>query len=196
MEVLVELTGVTPMVMHNIRLADKTDPIVIAIAELTSKGKNKTDADNMEIMHLEFVGGLYYEESVGVYVPSWNIIRTFEQGGKVTKKGTTIIRALSATTDKVPLIYSGPRTPEELWQKPEFQWRTSVGIQRAKITRMRPLFRTWQLSFALELDEEMLNPREFVDIAARAGRSEGLNDARKLGYGRFNAEVQYDDSSL
>jgi hypothetical protein len=194
MEVLIELAGLTPLVMHNIRLADPEDAIVRAIGELTSKKKNKTDADLKEIEHLEFLGGLYYDTDIGVHVPSRSIIRCFEQAGAITRAGTSVVRAVSVLTDRFPLTYAGPGTPEELYQKTEHRFRMSVGVQRAKIMRMRPMFRTWKLDFSLELAEDILNPREFAEIVARAGRSVGLGDARKLGNGRFESAVHYDES--
>lgn len=194
MEILIELTGVTPLVMHSSRLIDSEDEIVRSIAELTGK-RNKTDEDFRAVAKLEFLGGLYYDHSVGVHVPSWNLIRTFEQAGKATRQGTDIIRAVHLTTDKIPLIYSGPKTPEELWELPEHRFRTAVGVQRNKIIRMRPIFRQWQLSFEVELETDIMNPRDFEGIVAKAGRVEGLGDARKLGNGRFTATVHYDESA-
>ena len=188
MHVLLRLTGITGMVMHNPRLADKRDPYTKAIAEITSKRK-KTDADENEIERLEWFGGLYHESEIGVYVPTYNVVRCLERAGTITREGSTIVRALAVFTDKVPLIYDGPREPEKLWEKPEYRLRRILGVQRAKVARMRPIFYRWAVEMEAELLEDVMNPENFAQVARMAGRSEGLMDARKLGYGRFESEV-------
>lgn len=191
MLVHVDITGRTGLVMHNIRLADKLDPYAKQIAEITAKRK-KTEADNADVAKLEWFGGLYHDPEVGVYVPPFNVVRCLEEAAKVTKQGKTLIRAFAFGTDKLPLVYEGPASPEALWKRPEHRWRTSVGIQgRAVITRMRPIFQQWSLAITGDLLEDVMDPGAFERIVELAGRAEGLGDARKLGYGRFTAVVSY-----
>jgi len=188
MKVIVQLKGATPLVQHNIRLADKLDDYTKQIAEITGK-KKKTEADYADVEKLEWFGGLYYDPEVGIHVPAWNVVRCFERAATITKLGTTLIRALSVATLRLPLQYEGPASPEQLWKLAEFRWRVSVGVQRNKVTRMRPIFRHWGLDLEAELLEDVLDPDDLRRIIDLAGRSEGLGDARKLGYGRFTAEV-------
>lgn len=190
MRVALTLTGVTGLVMHNIRLADPDDEYVRAIKELTAKKRNKTDADNAEIGKLEWFGGLYHDPEIGVYMPTWNVIRCMEQAAKITRQGTTLVRALAVMADRVPLEYDGPKDVASLWEKPEYRWRTMVGVQNQRVARVRPIFRRWSVKLEAELLDDVLNPDDFVRIAQRAGLAEGLGDARKLGYGRFTAEVR------
>lgn len=189
MRVELRLTGISPLVMHNIRLADKHDEITMAIAELTDKKRNRTEADDREIERLEFLGGLYHEPGIGVFVPTANVVRCLENAAKITRQGAGLVRAVAVVTDKAPLVYQGPREPLKLWEQPEFRWRTQVGVQRGKVTRVRPIFRQWGLATEVELVEELFDRRDFERIAETAGRSEGLCDARKLGYGRFVVET-------
>ena len=193
MQVLTEMIGVTPLVMHNVRLSDPFDPMTLAIQEITAKkGKNRTDSENMEIHHLEFLGGLYYDADVGVYVPSANILKCWQEAAKVTKQGRQLVRAVALLSDKMRLQHSGPAKAEDLWGKPEFRHRAMVGVQRSKVPRMRPIFRAWKLSFELELAQDIMNPQDLKTIISLAGRIEGLGDGRTLGNGRFTAEVHYD----
>ena len=55
------LTGITPLMLHNIRLADPDDPVVRQISELTAKKKSMTEADRLQVAWLKFVGGLYHD---------------------------------------------------------------------------------------------------------------------------------------
>lgn len=189
MRVALQIEGMTPLVMHNIRLADKADEYARAIKELNDK-KTKTDADYDEIARLEWFGGLYHDSEIGVYLPTWNVLRCLERGGVIIKKGTDIFRAVVVTSDRAEVKYEGPRDIKQLWDRQEFRWRTTVGVQRSKVTRMRPIFRRWSMVVEAELMEDVLNPSDFERVVELAGRTAGLGDARKLGYGRFMAEVK------
>jgi hypothetical protein len=187
-QVALELTGLTALVQHNVRLADKEDHFAKLIAELTGKRK-RTEEDNEQIAHYEFLGGLYYDQDLGVHVPTRNIVRSIEDAGKITRQGTDVIRAVLFLEDRAKLEYDGPRLPEELWALPAFRFRASVGVQRSKVTRMRPIFRRWSLCAQADILTDVLDISAFRSIVEAAGRSAGLCDARKLGYGRFTATV-------
>lgn len=189
MRIILKLDGVTGLVLHNERLADPDDLYTRAIGEITAKKTGKTDKDREEMARLEWYGGLYHEPEIGVYVPSWNVIRCLEQAGKITKKGAAVIRAVSAVTDKLPLQYEGPADLAKLYAMPEYRLRKMVGVKGGRVVRMRPIFRRWSLEFEAEFLEDVMNIGDLERIAEQAGRSEGLCNARKLGYGRFRCEV-------
>ena len=183
------LKGVTGLLMHNPRLADPSDEYTRALAEITSKGSKMTDADYAEAARIQWYGGLYHDPDMGLYVPTWNVVRCLEQAAKVTRQGTTLVRALAVLSDRVPLVTGAPRDLAQLYARPEYSSRMSVGIQRGRVMRTRPIFRSWSLVLEMELMEDVLSYSNLVTIADLAGRSEGLGDARKLGFGRFSAEV-------
>lgn len=189
MRIILKIDGVTGLVQHNERLADEDDDYTRQIKAITSKRSNKTDADREEIARLEWYGGLYHDREIGVYVPSWNLIRCFERAAAMTRNGANVIRALSAVTDKLPLQYEGPRELAKLYALPEFRLRKMVGVGKNRVMRVRPIFRRWGLEFEAEFLEDVLNIEVLERIVEQAGRSEGLGDARKLGYGRFLVEL-------
>lgn len=188
MRVTLALQGVTPLVLHNPRLADPLDTFTRKIKEITGK-RVKTDADHEDIAHLEWEGGLYYDPEMGVYVPTSMVLRAVEEAAKITKQGTQIMRALAMTTDAVSLEYDGPRKPEEMWAQPVFTWRASVGVNRKRVMRVRPIFRKWGATVDVELQEDVMNLDDLQRIVELAGRVSGLGDARRLGRGRFEATV-------
>lgn len=187
MRIHLRLTGRTGLIFHNPRLADKQDPFTKAIAEVTDKRK-KTDDDEAEIAKLQWYGGIYFEPDIGVYVPTYAILRSFERGGVPTREGSTVIRSVAMTTDRVPLVYSGPRDLDGLWAREEFRHRALVGVKQSKVVRTRPIFRQWSLDVELELLTSIMNLDNFIRVTETAGLAEGLLDARKLGYGRYNCE--------
>lgn len=188
MRVLFQVRGKTPLVMHNIQMADKQNDFARQIGEIMAK-RTKTEEDYARVEELEFFGGLYYDPDIGVHMPMPNILKCLEEAAKITKQGRQLIRAVAMTTDRVPLEYEGPRKPKDLWEKPEFKLRKIVGVQRQRVMRMRPIFRQWGLLFDVELQTDILDLVDLVQIANSGGRSEGLGDARRLGYGRFEVEV-------
>jgi hypothetical protein len=190
-QILIDLKGTSPLAQRNQRLADPLDDFTRRIKELTSKRK-KTDADQREIEHLEFLGGLYFDPSIGIYVRTIAIKRCFERAATITRQGTAVNRALALFTDKTPLVYEGPRDPQQLWERQEFRWRELVrneGPGGGRVIRMRPIFRAWSLSVQAELVDEALNLDDFDRIVQTAGRVEGLLEGRQIGNGRFTATV-------
>lgn len=189
MHIDLTLTGLTPLAMHNTRLADPDDPFTRAIKELTDKRK-KTDADYAEIARLEWHGGLYYTPELGVYLPTWNLVRCLERAATISRQGTTLVRALAVTAEAAPLQYDGPREPEALWALPAHRWRTNVGVGQRRVLRMRPLFPRWSVQLDAELLDDVLSADDLRRIADLAGQAEGLGDGRKLGRGRFTAQLR------
>ena len=64
----ITIDGTAPFIMHNSRLADKLDPITRQKAVVAAKRK-KTDEDDLEISRLEWLGGLYWDDAIGPYLP-------------------------------------------------------------------------------------------------------------------------------
>lgn len=175
--------------MHNPRMIDPEDEIVRAIKEITDKGKKQTDADRQQVARLEWFGGIYHEPDMGVYMPTWNIIKCINRGAVITKNGKDVLRSVSVMTDRVPLIYDGPKALEKLYDLKEFRFRKEVGIGQKKVMRVRPIFRRWSVELEAELIQEVMNPGDLLRVTETAGMSEGLGDARALGYGRFTVEM-------
>jgi hypothetical protein len=192
MEMTVSMTGTSPLVMHNPRLSDSTYALTRAIKELTSS-KDKTDEVDAQIAELEFKGGLYLNEQ-GPYVDAQAIKQTWVCGGRLSKKGTAIERGLTMLGEiEYPLIYQGPRTDEELWQNKNFVWRTRTVVKAmgrtSTVFRTRPMFRHWELNIPIDLDTNMLNPKDFTRAVTDSGLYIGLLDARRIGRGRFAANI-------
>lgn len=182
--------GTTPLLMHNIRLADDQEPVVKEIKKLTAKKTKKTEDDKVEIDRLSFVGGLYYDEEIGPYMPAENVFRCLMEAGSLTRDGKKIERGLFIHTTRAKLEYDGPRDPEKLWNNGSGAHvdRRMVAVQRQRIPRVRPIFPEWAFSMALDIDRSVLDDESFADIVDKAGRMIGLGDYRRF-YGKFQAQV-------
>lgn len=187
MDIKLEIAGTSPLLMHNISLADPDNPLVREIQTYTSKRK-KTEDDRRAIERLEWFGGLYTEDE-RIVMPAGNIRRCFVEAGKVTKQGTQVTRALSFNETFVPLAYDGPEDPKELFKRPEFHDRAAVGISGKRTMRVRPKFPRWALVASGVLLENVMDLDDLRRVADLAGKAIGLGDNRVNGFGRFTVKV-------
>jgi hypothetical protein len=128
-------------------------------------------------------------EGFGVYIPTINLIRSLRDAATAWKQGDLLYRATTIMDDKSPLIYDGPKEPAKLYRESNIDHRTVV-IGRVRVARTRPIFRPpWSVTVVLELETLELKLEDLARIAERAGRFYGIGDARKLGFGRFDAKV-------
>lgn len=187
--VTIELTGTTPLLCHNIRLADPDDAVTRAIAEITAKRK-KTEEDRKEIARLEWFGGLYAVDDIsGPALPTGNLRKCLIQAAKLSRQGTAVQRALHFRELYVPLHHDGPRDIDALSRTPAFVNRASVGVGQNRVIRVRPQFPRWSIVASAELLDDVMDIADLRLIVERAGLVEGLGDNRVNGYGRFEGSV-------
>ena len=182
----ITIKGTTPIVMHSERLANPFNPMTKMIKAITSK-KKKTEEDLMELARIEFLGGLYYNETDGVHVPGYNVLATVIGGGKICKLGTSVKRSVLIAEDAVPVIYEGPKDPESLYADPNFIDVRGVKVGTSKVMRCRPIFKQWALKFTALYDEESIQRDEVIRCVSDAGAMVGLGDYRPR-FGRFSVE--------
>lgn len=188
MRVRFELTGTSPLLQHNVQLADPGNEWVRQIKEITSKRK-KTDEDRQAIEKLEWFGGLYVGKD-GPVMPTSALRKCLVNAARITKTGKQVERAVAFMSFDVPIVYEGPRNPAEMFKNPKFHHRAIVGIQRAKTVRVRPKYPEWALIAEAELLADVLDFDELQRVTALAGTAEGIGDGRAIGFGRFVGVVK------
>ena len=188
MRIQLTMRGTSPLVMHNVVLADPMNSVTKAIAAITDKGSRMSDDDRLEVARLEFHGGLYLGRG-GPVIPSPNILRTIANAAKIRRLGKDVERAMIPTALEFPLVYKGPRDAASLWANEAFRYGAPVRIGRGVVSRMRPRFPDWEVVSEWELMTEILNLRDFGAIVEVAGIIEGMGDNRRNGYGRFTSEI-------
>lgn len=188
----IHLAGTMPLIMHNIRLADDQQPIVKEIKKLTAKRTNKTEEDKAEIDRLSWVGALYHDPTIGPFLPADNIFRALMEAGSITRAGKKVAQALQVFDNRAPLEYYGPRDIDALWgggPTSPYVSRLMVNVQGSRIPRVRPIFSEWSCSFEIDVDESVMSPEDFDDIATKAGKMIGVGTFRRF-YGKFTATVE------
>lgn len=188
MEILkLSLTGTSPLMMHADTFANPLHPATKLHKELTSVRK-KSDEMYEAIAKSEFIGGCYWTEADGFYVPGANLDATFLAGAKLSRLGTHWKRGALVVTDKAKLLFDGPKTPERLWEDPGFRDCRGVKVGPAKIMRYRPVFRQWAAVVDVALNTDVLSISEAKKAIEDAGALIGTCEYRPR-FGRF--EVAY-----
>jgi hypothetical protein len=189
----VKWTGIRPLIMHNGLLADPTNPVVVEQKKITAKKNKKTDADCFELARLEFLGGLYLGVDGRLIIPSDNIERTIQDGARKSRLGKDVQAAVFCSDSEIaihhPLIDG--KSPDQLWadKQGRFVLRKGVKVTTSRVIRVRPMIPTgWVLSFDLEYDESIINPRNLEQAMIDAGALCGLGDWRPK-FGRFTVEI-------
>lgn len=183
------LEGTAPLLMHNSQLVDEFNPIVKEMKKITDKRTKKTEDDRWELRRLEHLGSLYYEEGVGPHMPAQNIEASLAKAAGLTRNGQDVKRGVRITSPIIPLVYQGPRTPDELWNDPNHVHNASVKVGMSRVIRTRPVFRQWILEADGILDPNIVDLESFTDFAVKAGSLIGLGDWRPR-FGTFNATVE------
>lgn len=183
-------SGGASLVMHNEQLADPLNEWTRAIAAISRK-RSKTEADHLEIARLEFLGGLYLNAQGEPTIPAWNILRCLQDGGKRHKRGADVLRGVFPIQEFADFSYDGDaiRDPEVMWKEGTFALRKTVGVQRSRTMRTRPVFTGWQASLLVEVDSIIFDQDTLAVIWSAAGKYAGLGDMRPV-YGRFAGTIE------
>jgi len=181
----VTITGLTPLVMKSSQTVDPDNEYAAAMKKISAKGAKKTPADREKLRWLDWRGGLYWDDELGVYAPSSWIEGTVRDGARKFRKGKDVIAGLVCLDDVIPLEYGKKaKTPEALYtQTGAVDWRYIV-IGRVKVMRARPRFDTWSLTFRVQIVTEVVSVESVKDALMKAGLVCGVGDYRPK-FGRF-----------
>lgn len=180
--------GETPLIMHSCQCVNPLHPIAKELKKYTGK-RTKTDEDYEIISDLEWESGAYWKDDIGLYVPAENIEATIINGGKANKKGTDIKKFVSVEEVYVPLQVRGNPTKTEMLADYKYRDVRQMVVNRARITRTRPRFDSWELTFTLIYEETKIDIETIANALEFAGAYVGLCDSRPK-YGKFVSKVE------
>lgn len=190
----IEITGTTPLLLHNGRTGNPLDPFTKRLKSLTSK-KTKTEDDYQAILELGWEAALYMDDKRGLYLPSENLFAAFMSGAKKHKWG----QKMSAISFDDPVGYSILLPKNDKWEKvdletlkadPDNRFVKMVTVQKSKNMSCRPCFKLWKLYFSLEFDSDMIDANEIKTILVTMTKKIGLgvwrpNSPKPGTYGKF-----------
>jgi hypothetical protein len=204
-----DLTGVTGLVLNNAQLADPTNEFTVKIKAITDKGVKMTPEDREQREALQWTGSLYLDATGALIFPGRNFIRAFRDVAPTFKAGADIDRGgVMVIETEVPILHDGPGEladkptglrcgpvdRRKMYDDPRFRFRTVVngnptkGPKGGKVVSMRPVLPVWGMSLTVVVFSDVLGWDKFKSIVEAAG-AQGIGNARKLGYGRFNTQV-------
>lgn len=182
-----EFHGISPLIMHSCKCVNPLHPLSIEIKKITSIRK-KTEEDQIKLSDLEWEGGLYWDDSIGLYIPAENIEATVREGAKARKKGKDIVRGFMCEDLKAPLDIGAKLTKDQLRDDYNYRDVRSMKVQKARVMRTRPRFNTWNCTFLASYDENLLNFNDIRNAIEYSGQYVGLCDSRPK-YGKFTAKI-------
>lgn len=184
----VKVHGIVPLLMNSNKGVNPLHPLTKKMKILTAKRK-RTEEDDLEILHLKWLLGLYYDDGIGIHVPSANVEGMIKNAAKTLRKGNIakLSSAIIVEPAFIPLIYEGAKDPEVLWNDPNRKYTDiRVGkIKQASILLCRPRFNIWDLTFKVKFDETKFDHDEIVSLLSLGGHDVGLCDYREK-YGHFD----------
>jgi len=182
-----EFHGISPIILHSCQCVNPLHPLSIQMKKITAVC-NKTEEDLIKLSDLEWEAGLYWDDSIGVYIPAENIEATIKEGAKARKKGKDITKGFMCDGLKIPLDYGEDLTKEELCKDLHYRDVRAMKVKQARVLRTRPRFNTWNICFTASYDENLLDFNTIVDAIEYSGQYVGLCDSRPK-YGKFTAKV-------
>lgn len=188
----ITIKGITPLIMHSPRAANFLDPKVKQFKGLSNK-RQKSDQEREELLQLQWELGLYWDNDLGLYIPSEMITAAILHAAKVHKLGKKTIGILTTHPIGYPLITENSKNLNKLTEDTQNKFIKDVVIQKSRILANRPIFHQWKLTFDLEIDREILNIDDLTNIIFTMSQKGGLGVWRpsspKPGtYGRFIVE--------
>jgi hypothetical protein len=182
----IELVSSVPLLMHKDTLVDPLNPATKAHKEMTGK-KTKTDDDHIAIAKSEYIAGCYWKKDKGFYIPGPMLEAALINAAKLQKLGVKFRQGVSVLQDELPLVGYEKKTPEQLWEDPDYRDVRGVKVQQNKIMRYRAIFHKWKTNATVLIDERIVNLNDVQKSIVEAGERFGLGDYRPR-FGRFSVE--------
>lgn len=188
------IRGVTPLIMHCDTLCDPLHPLKKKMSEITAI-KKKTDEHHIAMSRIEFEAGMYYNDDLGVYMPSRNLQGCFKSAAKKYKMGKLTKAIVMDEAIGYPILDYKGRSIQDLYDEENKKgekvhvFKQSINVSMSKVMRTRPIFNKWELDCGLYLDTEILPVNDLKMILETAGYEFGLCELRPGlatgSYGKF-----------
>jgi len=181
------LTGTCPLMVNNPQTVNPFNVWTKQMKAITDKRK-KTDEDNHELMRLKWMAGLYIDPAIGPFLPSICVWRALLDAARISRSGKMIERGVQCVGDKLPILYRGPRNPDEMYESGVYVDVRDASPGGKRVTAVRPIFPEWKVEPEMMFDPNQVSERDIVTFMELAGRVSGVGTYRRI-YGRFTSEV-------
>lgn len=189
----IKIIGISPLLQNNPQTVDPFNRFAKAKKSITNKRTAKTDDDLIELGNLETESKIYFDDKIGVYVPStWLTEAIICTGFSVAKIGRAKMRGgLFATEGKIKLAFRGQdkvKGISDVVMNPDFRHRMLLKQGQVRVPKDAPIFHDWSFETVLEFDDTVVDFGSLKNIVCRAAQYGGFGDFRPT-FGRATAEV-------
>lgn len=188
-----KVTGIDSILLNNPQTVDPFNKYSKAKAIITKKGTRKTEDDQLELRRLEVESKVYFDEKIGIYVPS-NWI-TAAIGGisftqlKIAKK---VIRGcVFPDENKIKLHFEGEekvKSKADVSGNPAFHILQLVKQGQVRVPKAGPIFKNWSFTTSLSYESEILDRDTLEHLLTYASNYGGWGDFRPT-FGRASLEI-------
>ena len=183
----VEIKGMTPLLLHNPRLANPLDPESKKHKEV-SKKRVKSDDDHEWLLHHNWEMGFYLDKDEDVIIPSHMLEACIVNGAKDFKKGTQFKSTFMVLSDaKLKHSETGKVFSMQQMYKNRDQFMDVRPVKLKGSTTLmcaRPKLESWSLGFEASYMEEAINLAEVQQAIENGGKYKAIGDYRPK-FGRF-----------
>lgn len=190
----VEITGTTGLVLDNIDSMDPDGKIAREIKKITDKSE-MTEEDRYRKDRLSYSGSLYLDSERNLVLP-WRCIKRALISGAYQIGSTSLAgkmdKGVESSATEFALNYTGPE-PDKMFDDEQFRLRLMVNKnptgKKAMVPSVRPILPKWDLTCKVNVFNGIIGWDKFTESIKATGLLIGVGNARKLGYGRFAANV-------
>jgi hypothetical protein len=191
----VNIAGVSPLLLNNPQTVDRFNKFSKKIAAITAKRTSRTDEDHLELRRLEVESKLYFDDALGVYVPStWLLEAIVKNSFKVAKVGMSRARGgVFMTASKCKLNFAGMekvKTVDDIVLNDEFHRIMNIPQGQVRLIKACPSFVDWSFTAVIEFDDSIIDARAITRTVEHASRYNGFGDFRPT-FGRATGTVQH-----
>lgn len=191
----VRFTGFAPLLQNNPQTVDVFNHFAKAKKKYTAK-RTKTDEDVLALRVLEIESKVWWDDELGVYVPSsWVMASIAKNAFKVAKIAKDKARgAIFAIENKSKLTYDGMNTVKKLKdisKNERFNTLLILPQQQVRLAKAFPIFHKWSFDIGLEYDDKIVDRSSLLDVLEYSCKYNGFGDFRPT-YGRALLEVTND----
>ena len=187
-----KFTGISPLLQNNPQTVDPFNYYSKLKKPLTSK-RTKTDEDIQALRDIEIESKIYFDNTLGIYIPTrWIMAAIAQNGYALTKISKAKLRgAVFTTHEKAKLIYDGMdvvKTKTDIVKNERFRTLLILPQKGIRLPKATPIFHQWSFEIELEYDDLILDHRDIKTILEYSAKYGGFGDFRPS-YGRATVEV-------
>ena len=184
------------LLLNNPRTVDRFDVYNREMKKINDKKTRRTDEDYRELGNLEVRAKLFWDESLGVYVPGTWVSAAIAGGAfKIAKISKADVRgSVFVTQNKLKLSYSGQEkvvTPEDVVGNDFFREKMTLKQGQVRVVKYFPIFQDWSFEVGIEFDDKLIDPDSLKRIIEHCSKYGGFGDFRPT-YGRAEAKVSFE----